>query len=142
MRPDLTAEMARVLIDERVESAQRFRRRQAAGDASTTETDVYDAVTVRFAGEEDTEALRRLAQRDGRRAPRGPLLVAEVHGDLLAARSLADGCSVADPFRHTAHLVELLALRSTHLRGDADVQPPRRFAGARALARRVARAYS
>ena len=35
---------------------------------------------------------------------------------MLAARSIEDGGSVADPFRHTAHLAELLALRATHLR--------------------------
>ena len=60
----------------------------------------------------------KLSERDGRGKPPGPLLVAEVDGRLLAARSLEDGRSVADPFHHTAHLSELLALRSVHLHAD------------------------
>jgi hypothetical protein len=75
-------------------------------------------VTVRLAAEGDRDAVRRLAQRDGRPLLRAPILVAEANGSLLAARSLADGRSVADPFRHTADLGELLALRSAHLRGE------------------------
>jgi hypothetical protein len=118
MRPSLTAEMAQVVIDDRVEAAERFRRQQEARVEAASLPDAYDAVTVRFAGDEDDAALRDLAERDGRRAPRSPMLVAEVHGDLVAARSLADGSSIADPFRHTDHLVELLALRTVHLRGE------------------------
>jgi hypothetical protein len=104
--------------------------------------DVYDAVTVRLAGEEDVPAVRVLAERDGRPAPTGPMLVAEAGGDVLAARSLADGGAVADPFRPTAHLAELLALRTAHLRGNVPEPRPRRFAGARALAHRLVRSYS
>jgi hypothetical protein len=118
MVPTLTDKMARVVIEDRVEAAERFRRQKQARVEAAGLPDVYDSVIVRFAGEEDAAALRDLAERDGRREPRSPLLLAEVHGDVLAARSLADGRSIADPFRHSAHLVELLALRTAHLRGD------------------------
>jgi hypothetical protein len=126
MRPALTAEMARVMVEERVAAAERYRLAKEAGRTAADPRDVYDSVTVRFAGEGDSDGLRRLADRDGGRAPRGPLLVAEVDGCLLAARSLADGRSIADPFAHSAHLAELLALRSAHLRGEPSVPSPRR----------------
>jgi hypothetical protein len=135
--------MTRVVIEERVEAAERFRSRKRARGAASAQADAYDAVTVRLAVEDDEAPVRRLAERDGRTMPQAPLLLAEVDGAPLAALSLLDGRTVADPFHHTAHLVELLALRSAHLRGNADTPPPRRrFAGARALARRMARSYS
>jgi hypothetical protein len=143
MRPALTAEMARVTMDDRLEDAERFRRSKEARLAATAQPDVYDAVTVRLAGADDDESLRRLVELDSGTAPRGPLLVAEVDGDVLAARSLVDGSSVANPFVHTAHLAELLALRSAHLHANGDgPQRRRRFWGAREAARRLVRSYS
>src|SRR2546430_4776056 len=115
MRPTLEAEMARIVMEERVAAAERFRQQKEARSAASR-PDGYDAATVRLAGEKDVVAVRRLAQRNGRPEPRAPVLVAEAEGRLLAARSLSDGRSVADPFRHTAHLTEPLALRSAHLR--------------------------
>jgi hypothetical protein len=114
MRPSLTEEMARVVVEDRIAAAERFRRQGEARHAAS-EPDGYQTVTVRLAGDRDMDTVRRLAERDGRPAPRLPLLVAEAEGTLLAARSLADGRSVADPFRHTAHLVELLAFHAEHL---------------------------
>jgi len=123
--------MAQVVIEDRIEAAERFRRAEAVG-RPVPEPDRYEAVTVRMARDEDLAAVRRLVQRDGRRELAGPILVAEAEGELLAARSLADGTSVADPFRHTAHLAELLALRAVHLR----THEPR--AGRRTLRERLA----
>jgi hypothetical protein len=117
MRPSLTAEMARVVVEDRIEAAERYRQQEEVLHP-TPEPDRYEAVTVRLAIGRDQAALRRLAQRDGRPEPAAPVLLAEAQGRLLAARSLADGHTVADPFRHTAHLAELLALRSVHLRHD------------------------
>jgi hypothetical protein len=108
--------MAQVIVDDRIEAAERYRRRKDAREALIDEHDVFESVTVRVAGDEDARALRRLAERDGRAIPRAPLLVAEVDGAIAAARSIEDGTSVADPFRHTAHLSELLALRATHIK--------------------------
>jgi hypothetical protein len=121
MRPSLTAEMADVVVQDRIEAAERFRtaeRQRQTARRAASEPDRYETVTVRLAGAQDQAAVRRLAERDGRREPPAPLLVAEAEGRLLAARSLADGRSVADPFQHTAHLSELLALRSVHLHSD------------------------
>jgi hypothetical protein len=116
MRPDLTAEMAHVIVEDRIEAAERYRRKKAARGLRADEQDLFGSVTVRIAADGDRRAVRRLAERDGRAIPRAPLLVAEVDGALLAARSIEDGTSVADPFRHTSHLSELLALRATHLK--------------------------
>jgi hypothetical protein len=52
---------------------------------------------IRLAGEEDSEALTRLARLDRRRPPRGPVLVAEVGRSMLAALSLDDLHAVCDP---------------------------------------------
>jgi hypothetical protein len=118
MGPGFTEKLvADSLIEERVEQAERFRRARALGPARGEE-EAYESVTVRRSSDRDKPALRRLAERDGRRLPPEPLLVAEVAGRLLAARSLANGASISDPFHPTGHMIELLALRSAHLRQD------------------------
>ena len=73
------------------------------------------SLTLRFAGTADVEAIERLAQLDSRRAPRGPVLVAEVGGELWAALSLDDHHAVADPFRPTGELVVLLSERARQI---------------------------
>jgi hypothetical protein len=73
-------------------------------------------LTIRFARPADVEAIDRLAQLDSSRAPRGPVLVAEVGAELWAAISLDDHHAVADPFRPTGELVALLAERARQLR--------------------------
>src|SRR3954453_11218417 len=123
MRPELTAEMAHVVVEDRIEAAERYRRQRQAREVHAEEHDVFESVTVRLAGEADRRGVRRLAERDGRPAPPGSVLVAEVGGTMLAARSIEDGGTIADPFRHTAHLTELLALRATHLR-NAELDHP------------------
>jgi hypothetical protein len=109
----LSSQMANALAADRRREAERFRRSRVEWSA---EADRYSSVTVRFARPEDADAVLDLAQLDGRRVPERPMLVAEVDGELLAARSMIGRGSVADPFRPTAHLVELLELRSSHLR--------------------------
>ncbi len=73
-------------------------------------------VEMRLAGDADIEQIERLAQLDSRRAPRGPVLVADVEGDLWAAVSLDDGHGVADPFHPTGELLALLTTRAQQLR--------------------------
>ena len=73
-------------------------------------------ITIRFAYPDDAQALARLAALDSKPVPPGPLLVAEVAGELWAAVSVAGHASViADPFRHTAELVTLLRERANRL---------------------------
>jgi len=76
------------------------------------------SITIRSAGLEDDEALRRLGQRDTRAVPGGDLLIALVDGEARAAISLTSGETIADPFHPTAELVGMLILRGSRLLGE------------------------
>jgi hypothetical protein len=65
-------------------------------------------VTLRLTTSADLAALERLSQLDSRPLPPGPHLVAERAGRIDAALSLSNGELIADPFRRTAELCELL----------------------------------
>jgi hypothetical protein len=80
-------------------------------------------VTLRLADRSDRRALRRLAQLDSRPLPPAPHLVAEREGRIDAVLSLADGEVVADPFRHTAELCELLRRHAAAIEGRAASAP-------------------
>jgi len=71
-----------------------------------------------MASEVDGPAIERLSQLEGRRLPAGPVLVAEQHGEVRAAVSIAGGAPIADPIHPTAGLVELLGRSLAHLRED------------------------
>lgn len=73
----------------------------------------------------DEAALRRLAALDSARPLRGRALVAEVAGRPVAALDLSDGRVVADPFEHTANVVELLRNRAAGL-AEGTERAPRR----------------
>jgi hypothetical protein len=72
--------------------------------------------TVRLAGGDDLEALQRLAELDCRTLPPGPHLIAEREGRIEAALSLCTNEVIADPFRRTAELRELLRTYAGDLR--------------------------
>jgi hypothetical protein len=76
-------------------------------------------LTIRHATAADFPALERLAALDSRRIPTGELFVAEAEGRLLAATSLDTGAIVADPFEHTASIVELLRMHAGAVRPAA-----------------------
>jgi hypothetical protein len=82
------------------------------------------AITIRAAHHADRPAIARLAALDSRRVPDGELLVAEVAGELVAAHSAAG--TIADPFRPTADVVELLRVRAAA--DAAPARPARRLA--------------
>jgi hypothetical protein len=93
-------------------------RHEAAGATWPSQPGVNPAdlsIVIRPALPEDQRALARLAGLDSASVPGAPLLVAEVGGELRAARSLSDGAVIADPFHRTAWLVALLALRAGQL---------------------------
>jgi hypothetical protein len=73
-------------------------------------------VVIRAARGSDGPALRRLAALDSAEIPAGELLIAEADDQLVAALSLETGDKVADPFRRTAEVVDLLAYRAKRLR--------------------------
>jgi hypothetical protein len=76
------------------------------------------SVTVRYAADDDATPLARLAALDSARVPGGTLLVAEVDGELWAAVAIGHGAAIADPFRPSGALVELLRARARQLVGD------------------------
>lgn len=111
MHPDLSRDFADALIADRLREAARFRTSEIQVEEASE-----DAVTVRPARPSDAHAVLRLSELDGGRIPPGALLVAEVRGTVLVARSMDDGSAVADPWHPTAQLDELLALRCAQLR--------------------------
>ena len=64
-------------------------------------------------------ALERLAALDSHRIPSGELFVGEVDGRLLAAVSIDTGSVIADPFEHTAAIVDVLRVQSRAVRPAA-----------------------
>jgi hypothetical protein len=74
------------------------------------------AIITRIAEPRDADPLKQLAALDSARPLEGTALVAEVDGEPVAALDIESGRSVADPFRPTQRIVDLLALRATQLR--------------------------
>jgi hypothetical protein len=70
------------------------------------------AFTIRRADLADLAALDRLAAVDSAPAPTGDVLVAEVAGELWAALEIDSGAAIADPFRPSGELVELLRVHA------------------------------
>ncbi len=66
------------------------------------------AITIRPAYADDAMSITRLAELDSASVPHGPLILAEVDGELLAALSITDLTVIADPFHRTVELVTLL----------------------------------
>ena len=64
------------------------------------------SLTIRHATAADEADLLRLAALDSSRVPSGELLVGELDGNLVAALSVDTGAAIADPFEHTAAIVE------------------------------------
>jgi hypothetical protein len=94
--------------------------RTATPAATQTRVRVPQPVTIRRATAADRATLERLAALDSAPAPVGDVLIAEVGDEALGAIEVASGATVADPFRPTAELVELLSVRAARLRGGPD----------------------
>jgi hypothetical protein len=71
-------------------------------------------LNVRFSTE--TEPIHRLAKLAGRAAPRGPVMLAELDGEPVAAIAIADGTTVADPVRSSPAVTTLLNMRRIEAR--------------------------
>ena len=74
-------------------------------------------LTIRRAARSDFPAVARLAALDSSFPPTGDVLLAEMDDELWAAVGVESGSAVADPFRPSGDLVELLRLRAQGLRG-------------------------
>lgn len=78
-------------------------------------TATRNPITLRSASSADHARLADLAALDSRRLGDGSYLIAEDGDRLVAAVSVADGATIADPFRRTADTVELLRRRREQL---------------------------
>ena len=76
------------------------------------------ALTIRHATAADAFALRRLATIDSAAPPTGEVLLAEMGNELWAAVSVESGSAIADPFRPSGDLVELLRFRAERARPE------------------------
>jgi hypothetical protein len=97
------------------QDAQRFRRSAHTVDESRAPRQ-SEPVTIRHAHPTDVRDLERLAALDSRRVPSGELFVAEVGNQLVAAVSIDTGAVIADPFEHTAAVVDLLRVHAEAVR--------------------------
>ena len=96
-----------------------FLRRQLAAlraQPAIATADSGRTVTIRHASVADAQQLATLAALSERRVPRGPVLVAQVERELVAAVPLEGGPALADITRATADVVQLLELRSRQVR--------------------------
>jgi hypothetical protein len=80
------------------------------------------SLTIRHATSADEFYIRRLAALDSSSPPTGDVLLAEMGEELWAAMSLDTGAVIADPFRPSAELVELLRVRAGKRRGRRGVR--------------------
>ena len=75
-------------------------------------------LTIRRATASDEFAVRRLSGLDSAFPPTGDLLLAEMDDELWAALSIDTGHAVADPFRPSGDLVELLRFHAERLHAE------------------------
>jgi hypothetical protein len=73
-------------------------------------------ITVRLADHTDSRALIDLAALDSAQVPAGALVIAESDGELVAAVPIDGGRAIADPFRGTQLIVQMLELRAAQIR--------------------------
>lgn len=126
--PDIVRSLAAERERELHQAARLYRidGRPSGGAGRLPPTRVAEeAIVIREAAPADAPALVRLAELDSKPLPSGPLLVAEVAGEIEAALCLAGGAAMADPFRPTADLVSLLKLRAKQMHRSPTPQPRR-----------------
>jgi hypothetical protein len=97
-----------------------------------------EPLAIRLSTSDDLPALTRLAALDSAEVPFRPMLVAEAGDGIVAALSLRGGAAIADPFRPTAPIVQLLRLRAEQLRAGSVEDGPRPVTRMRLVMRRLA----
>ena len=75
-------------------------------------------LTIRRASDRDGYALHRLAALDSSSPPTGDVLIAEMGPELWAAIEVESGNAIADPFRPSGELVDLLRFRADAIRAE------------------------
>jgi hypothetical protein len=102
--------------------AARSRRSHEGRRRRTVPVPPAESIAIRRATPDDDVALRRLAVLDSARPLAGDVLIADVEGEPRAAIEITTGATIADPFRPSAHLVDLLGVRAHRLAGGPRVR--------------------
>jgi hypothetical protein len=84
------------------------------GPRDRTRAPLDESLTIRMADAHEP-AIDDLAALEGQSLPAGPSLLAEVGGRPVAALVLSSGVALADPFRPTVAVVEMLRVRARQL---------------------------
>jgi hypothetical protein len=103
---------------ERIADLRRAAEHQRAGINVPARSSEEQVITLRVAQPEDGYDLSRLAQLDDAPPPVGPVMLAVVDGEAVAALSLSDGQVVANPFVATEKAVSLLRPRAAQQSGE------------------------
>jgi len=92
----------------------------------TTEGEINndETITIRRAGPQDRATLDRIAGRDSIVLPDDDFLIAEVAGEAWAAIGTRTGALVADPFRRSGEVAELLRMRVDRAGGSRRDRSP------------------
>jgi hypothetical protein len=126
-------------LDEHRVRADTHRRARLLSVPAIEEPAAVESIAIRCASEADRAILQRLATLDSVDATPGEMLIAEVDGEPVAAIHVASGATIADPFRETTAVAELLRLRAKRLRDPAAAtRAPRLRAWLRAARRATA----
>lgn len=111
------SQLNHLIADERIVDLRHAAgRARAANSSAEAPPQVREVISIRRAGEADRVALLRLAGLDSARPLVGDVLIARVGDEPRAALEVETGATVADPFRHSTHVVGLLKLRAEGLR--------------------------
>jgi hypothetical protein len=122
--PQLTYWLARERDTDLRRAADARRALQTQPELRTA--DAQPTITLRIAYPDDAQALARLAELDGATPLASPVLVAEVSGSPIAALSLSDFRTIANPFEPSAAPVQLLLVRARQLQhADERTRRPR-----------------
>jgi hypothetical protein len=124
-------EIMRILANDRFEELRRAARPVVHSRPARPLVDTSEVV-LRLCRVTDDPQLERLAELDGHPVPFGRMVVADVRGRIVAAKPLGGGCTLADPFVRTQHILPLLELRAQQLRAES---PHRWFGPALRLVR-------
>ena len=127
-------EFRQALLQERTRELERAGRRPRQERRERATRQGGEAIVLRLQTVDDDGALRRLAALEGRPAPAGQCVLAEVEGTVVAPLPLGGGVPIAHPFVPTVELLPLLELRARQLTGRG------RWEGLRAAVRKRASA--
>ena len=103
---------------EQIADLRRAAEHQRAGIRVPARRSDEQVIALRVAQPEDDHDVSRLAQLDDARLLVGPVMLAVVDGEVVAALSLSDGRVVANPFVATEKAVSLLRLRAAQQSGE------------------------